>query len=181
MTPAGRGPAQALLSCRSRRCLSGEHLSLPRMTRPSHHAVNSVNYSAGHNETVLRFQSRLAVSLEAIKEALDNQREGFDNENVHKPGSSHQRPHQRLFFFPLPQVFEYSFFPLNINTSCDSVVSCSLTPLNRCLIHALNPLEVLLDPGNRTLPPTVQCPLTSHVQNYMVVLTLNCVLDRGYE
>lgn len=149
--------------------------------RPSHRSVNNVNYSAGQDEAVLRFQSRLAVSLEAIKEALDNQRDGFDEESVHKPGSSHQHPNQSLFFFPLPQILEHSFFPLNINTSGDSAVSCSLTPLNRCFIHAPNPLEVLLDPGNRTLPPTAQCPLTSQLQNYMVVLTLNCVPDRGYE
>lgn len=40
--------------------------------------LHSVCYSTGRDETVLRFQSRLAVSSEAIKEALDNSWGGFD-------------------------------------------------------------------------------------------------------
>lgn len=44
-----------------------------------------------HDEPIQRFQSQLVGSLEAIKEALDNSQEGFDRENVEKPGGFPQR------------------------------------------------------------------------------------------
>lgn len=108
----------------------------------------------GPDETILRYQSLLAVSLEAIKDALDKPREGSE---YARAGSSRQHPSQSLFSFSSlqatePQVFILSAEHLTAGDSAGSVLP-SAPQMPDSHSSSLSALDTLLDPGSRAFAP----------------------------